>query len=90
MKYPIYTVFDEPRVRRRLWENEKRARCAAKEALLGEAVVPEKFIVSIAPPHSNNKAAVLGACLTYLVGQLRGQVTSVTTICLTVVSSSSP
>jgi len=80
MKWPIYIVNSEPRVRRRLWTQDHRVRKAAHEALT-MGLVPEKFVVSLAAPHIANRnkhQAVL-----HLVGTLRNVITSIVTISVT-------
>lgn len=61
--YPIYVVGSEPRVRRRMWPPEKRARTAAREAISGEGLRPERFVL------------VLRSGETYLVGHHDGVIT---------------
>lgn len=80
MKYPIYIVNDEPRVRRRMWSQDKRVRAAAREAILLGSV-PERFMVSLPAPHPSNKNP--NRQIGFLVGQMGGIVTSIVTIVAT-------
>lgn len=80
MKRPIYIVVDEPRVRRRMWSQERRVRRAANEAAQS-GPVPEEFVVALPPPHPKNRNAHLPVL--HVVGQLAGVVTSLTTMAVT-------
>lgn len=75
MKWPIHIVTDEPRVRRRMWPEDRRARRAAAEAAPTQ---PDRFVVSLGEPHPANKNPHRGVL--YLVGQLNGVITSMITI----------
>ena len=79
MRWPLYISHDEPRVRRRMWTEERRARRAAAEGAQGMAA--ERFLVALPPAHPANKSPRLG-CL-FLAGQINGVVTSLITIAVT-------
>ena len=79
MKWPIYIVADEPRVRRRFWSQERRVRAAAREAIGASA--PGEFVVSLPLPHINNKNKHLP--IVFVVGHRGGTITSILTISVT-------
>lgn len=79
VKWPVYIVSEEPRVRRRMWPEERRARRAASEAAQGQAV--GEFIVALGPPHPSNKHPRPRHL--YLAGQINGVITSLITIAAT-------
>ena len=74
MRYPIYIPAFEPRVRRRWWSDAKRARAIAKEA--GETA-PERFYLTLPPPHPNNPN--VPHSLLFVVGHIHGAITFMTT-----------
>ena len=69
---PVMFIADvEPRVRRRWWAPERRARKVAQE-VLADGSVPPQFVVALRAAHPRNP---YGATALYAVGHIDGLVT---------------
>lgn len=77
MKYPVYIVSDEPRVRRRFWTQDKRVRTAAREAISG-GNAPGTFTLGLPAPHPNNPNKYKP--IIHIIGHLSGIITSIVTV----------